>query len=291
MTLAKPQPASIREQILEQSGSLSRQQRVIAEYILEHLSEIPFLSIPDLAERTATSEATVVRFCQRIGYTGYSDLKMALVEAVRDDLRSTSRSQVDTEDLSEDLLAAVARLEQLNIERTLTSVDRKHFRSVAAQLFRADHIFTFGLGISAYLADFASYLFTEHGLRSTALGRRFTSPLEQLVVLRPTDCVVAFSFPPYSNQTLEILEESSGRGVPTVVITDRATAPGVALAKSALIVSSHGMTFTNSTSAAGMLLNALVVEIASRHRGETVEALSRINRILSEQTYHVDDNG
>ena len=143
---------------------------------------------------------------------------------------------------------------------------------------------------SAYLADFASYLFTEHGLRSTCLATRFTSPREQLVVLRPTDVVMAFSFPPYSKQTLEVLEESRSKGIPTIVVTDRATAPGVAVAQDALIVSSHGMTFTNATASVGVLLNAMVVEIASRHRGETVDALSRINKILREQTYLVDDS-
>ena len=144
---------------------------------------------------------------------------------------------------------------------------------------------------AAYLADFASYLFTEHGLRTTCLATRFTSPREQLVVLRPTDLVLAFSFPPYSKQTLEVLAESDERGIPTVVVTDRATAPGVAIARNALVVSSHGMTFTNATASVNVLLNALVVEIASRHRGETVDALSRINRILREQTYLVDDDG
>ena len=39
-----------------------------------------------------------------------------------------------------------------------------------------------------------------------------------------------------------------------------------------------------------VLLNALVIEIASRHRGETVDAISRINRILREQTNLVVDD-
>ena len=63
----------------------------------------------------------------------------------------------------------------------------------------------------------------------------------------------------------------------------------LALAHKALRVSSHGMTFTNATSSTTVLLNALAVEIASRHRDDTVDALSRINRILSEGSLLVDD--
>jgi DNA-binding MurR/RpiR family transcriptional regulator len=283
------QGGGLRSRIVDNVASLSPQQRVIAEYFLGHMQEIPFLSVPELAERTGASEATVVRFCQRIGYSGYSDLKMALVDLAREEMKASS-ADYPTADDGKDFLSAMAKLEQHNIDRTLDSIDRPTFRQVAASLFKADHIFTFGLGISAYLADLAAYLFTEHGLRSTCLATRYTSPREQLVVLRPSDLVIAFSLPPYSKQTLEVLEESRDKGVPTVVVTDKTTAPGVALARDALVVSSHGMSFNNATSSVNVLLNALVIEIASRHRGETADAISRINRILREQTYAVDDS-
>lgn len=282
----------LRDRIVRNVASLSPQQRVIAEYFLDHMQEIPFLSVPELAERTGASEATVVRFCQRIGYSGYSDLKMALVDLAREEMKTSNPDGVIAgEDVAgKDFLGAMAKLEQHNISRTLDSVDTRTFHKVAASLFKADHVFTFGLGISAYLADLAAYLFTEHGLRSTCLATRYTSPREQLVVLRPSDLVIAFSFPPYSKQTLEVLEESGDKGVPTVVVTDKTTAPAVALARDALVVSSHGMSFNNATSSVNVLLNALVIEIASRHRGETVDAISRINRILREQTNLVVDD-
>jgi DNA-binding MurR/RpiR family transcriptional regulator len=77
--------------------------------------------------------------------------------------------------------------------------------------------------------------------------------------------------------------------VKTVAITDRETAPAVTLADHSLSVSSHGMLLTNATAAVDVVLNALLVQIASKHRGETVEALSRINRILRDPSYLIDD--
>lgn len=281
-----------RERILAVAAKLSRRQQAIADFVLDKYDEVPFLSVLEVAERTGASEATVVRFCQRIGYSGYSDMKTALVDALRNEMRTAADMSEEplANDIGRDSLAAVARLEQQNIRRLLAGVDKQAFRSVAAALFKADHIFTVGFGISAYHADFASYLFTEHGLRSTRLATRFTSPREQLIVLRPSDLVVAFSFPPYSKQTLDILEESRQRGISTVVVTDRATAPGAAIADQTLVVSSHRMTFTNASAAVHVLLNALVVEIAERHRGETVNAISRINEILRDPHYLVDDD-
>lgn len=278
-------PETPRERLLAHINGLSRQQRLIAEFLLDNLQEVPFLSVPQVSERTGASEATVVRLCQRIGFTGYSDLKMALVETLREELNvPPAGTESAPPDAQRYPLAAVAALEQHNIQRTLDMVDRGAFETVATMLFRADHIFTFGLGISAHLADLASYLFTEHGLRSSCFATRFTSPREQLVALRATDLVFVFSFPPYSRQTLDVLREARERGVKTVAVTDRPSAPAAAIADQALPVSSHGMMFTNATAAVNVLLNALLVQIAFRHRGDTVEALSRINRILRDQS-------
>lgn len=279
---------SLRDRLLTHVNGLSRQQRLIADYLLDHLQEVPFLSVPQLAERSGASEATVVRLCRSIGFKGFSDMKMAVVESLREEMRAPGAAR-GGEPEATDVLSAVAELEHHNIDRTLKSIDRRAFRRVAALLHQADHVFTFGLGISAQLAELAAYLFTEHGLRANRLSTHFTSPREQLVAMRPGDVLVVFSFPPYSRQTLEMLEEARGRGMRTVAVTDRAAAPAVALANESLRVSSHGMTFTNATSSTTVLLNALAVEVASRHRGDTVDALSRINRILSDGNLLVDD--
>jgi DNA-binding MurR/RpiR family transcriptional regulator len=283
---------SLKDRLLDHVNRLSRQQKLIAEFLLDNLQEIPFLSVPQLAKRSGASEATVIRLCQHIGYSGFSDMKMAVVDHLREELQATppgERSTTDNGAVS-DVLEAVAELELHNINATLKSIDREAFLSAAATLFEADHIFTFGVGISAHLAKLSAYLFTEHGLRSNSFSTEFTSATEQLVTMRDTDVLVTFSFPPYSRQTLEMLEESGRRGMKTIVITDRLSAPAAALASITLVVSTHGMTFTNATSSINVLLNALVVEIASGHRGETVDALSRINSILRQRNYLVDED-
>ena len=64
--------------------SLRESERKIADYILTHPDEITYMSITELAERTDTSEATVIRFAQRLGYSGYAALKIALTIDRRD---------------------------------------------------------------------------------------------------------------------------------------------------------------------------------------------------------------
>lgn len=272
---------TLRGRLRGHLGGLSKQQRKIGEYLLDHVHEVPFLSVPLLAERTGASEATVVRLCQRIGYRGFSELKMAMVESLRAEPESANALDAFPAPGDQEALELVAGQDRHNLARTLETIDRAAFRNVAAALFRADHVFTWGLGISAHLAGLAAYLFTEQGLRAQALDHRFSTPGEQLISLREGDLVLGFSFPPYSRETLDVLTASKDRGATTVAITDRPSAPAAVLADEALAVASDGVMFGNSVTASCLVLNALLLEIAFTHRGETVEALSRINEVFS----------
>jgi DNA-binding MurR/RpiR family transcriptional regulator len=272
--------SEFRERLVNRASDLPPQQRAIADYVLEHLTAVPFFSVPELARRTGASEATVVRFAQRLGYPGFSELKMELVDLLQN--RLTLGEDDPTDPVVEDLLASVASLEITNIGKTVDSVDRNDFADVADALFEADRVHTFGMGVSALLAELASYTLLQVGVSATCLSTAFSSPREQLVGVGADDVVVVFSLPPYSRQSLAILRDAAELGVASVAISDRLTSPAAGLARWALAVKSDNMMFTNAVAAVTVLINALATEIAASHREEALAALSQINRVLSE---------
>lgn len=275
--------SDLRRVITQRAAELPPQQRVIADHLLEHLQAVPFLSIPELARRTGASEATVVRFAQRIGFTGFSELKAALVELLQSRLEAAGTGEAE-EELCEDMLDTVAALEIHNIERSVETIDRVAFAEVAGAVFAADHSYTFGMGVSAHLADLAAYTLVQAGVRATALSTRFTSPREQAVGLRGGDVLIVFSFPPYSRQSIQLLADAAARGVDTVAICDRLTAPAAAAARWALAVKSDNTMFTNAVAAITVLFNALAAEIAASHRERALDAIAHINRVLDEDS-------
>ncbi len=268
-----------KDRLLQQSGELPPQQRSLADYVIEHLTTVPFLSVPELARRVGVSEATVVRFAQRIGYPGFSELKMELVEILQNRLHGEGD---ETEEVAEDLLASVANLEVTNIGRTVEALDRRHFAEVAEALFDARCVYTFGMGVSALLAELAAYTLLQVGVRATTLSTRFSSPCEQLVGITQRDLVMVISLPPYSRQSLDILSDVGKLGIPSVALSDRPTAPAARLARWALTVKSDNMMFTNAIAAMTVLLNALSTQVATSHREEALDALAMINRALAE---------
>lgn len=267
--------------VVEAYSDLPRQQQLVADFMLDHLQEIPLLSVPELANRCGASEATIVRFAQRIGYDGFSSLKADLLEAVREKvLPGAPPWAAFTRVPQGDTFDAVAQQEVANIQRSIGDVDRAQAEAAADALFEADTIYWYGMGISAHLASMGSYLLTQIGLRSHVLAPSFSSPLEPLITLRPNDAVVVLSFPPYSRGTLQVLETAVARGATTLAVTDRATAPAASIAKHALPVRSENMMYTNSFAAISVLLNGLVTTIAVRHPQEVAASVEEISAVL-----------
>ncbi|HSN54531.1 MAG TPA: MurR/RpiR family transcriptional regulator, partial [Candidatus Sulfomarinibacteraceae bacterium] len=273
--------SDVRDRILDHVGELPPQQRAIADYLLEHLDTVPFLSVPALARRVGVSEATVVRFGQRIGFTGFAELKTALVELLQERL-GVEADERDVEELDEDLLEAVASHEARNIRRTVDSIDREVFAAIADRVFAADQVYTFGMGISAHLAELAAYTLIQIGVSAHPLSTGYSSPREQLVTLRRTDLLLVVSLPPYSRQSLEMVADAANAGVATVAFCDRLTAPAARRADLALAVRSDNLTFTNAVAAMTVVINALATTIATRHRDEAIEAFTRIGRVLAD---------
>ena len=58
-------------------GYSESEQRIV-DYILEHQSEAPRLTAAQLSRAAATSEATVSRFCRKLGFGSFRSFQFSL---------------------------------------------------------------------------------------------------------------------------------------------------------------------------------------------------------------------
>ncbi len=83
--------------------------RRLADFILENLHEVAFLSINELSQRTGISPATITRFARRLDFQGYPDLQRGLYEHQKQwapfgQLKSLLRRETPAEDAGPDSL-------------------------------------------------------------------------------------------------------------------------------------------------------------------------------------------
>ena len=71
----------IFETISGQYFQLTNSERKVADYVLDHRMDAQYMSISELAEECAVADATISRFCRRLGLAGYNAFKLELAKA------------------------------------------------------------------------------------------------------------------------------------------------------------------------------------------------------------------
>ena len=59
---------NIFEQINSEYYQLTSAEKRVADYVADHQQRTQYMSISELAEEAGVAEATVTRFCKRLGY-------------------------------------------------------------------------------------------------------------------------------------------------------------------------------------------------------------------------------
>ena len=77
-----------QERIAQQYARLGRNQKRIADFLTQNYREAAFMNGSSLSQRLEVDPATVTRFAQRLGYTGYPELLREIQELVKDELKA-----------------------------------------------------------------------------------------------------------------------------------------------------------------------------------------------------------
>ncbi|MCX8056008.1 MAG: MurR/RpiR family transcriptional regulator [Ignavibacteria bacterium] len=271
----------MKELILSNYDKIPKKQKKLADYFLENLDAIPFLNIYEISEATRYSVASIVRFTQRLGFSGYSEFKSEVTKSLQKSLKKLEIfPSIKAEQLKEHTLIAVANQDIKNINETLQLINKDTFDSVIDLILKSERVFTMGLGISYLLSQILSYQLNQVGVDASFLRNDTTSFYDQILFAKNKDLIIAFSFPPYSVDTIEAAKFAKERKVPVVSITNKPSAPITFHSKYSLIVRSENMLFTNSFSAISVLINAIATECAKRDKKRSEKILKEFNLIM-----------
>ena len=276
--------SQLSDRIKMKSATFSKGQRLIAKYIEEHSDKVAFMTASRLGATVGVSESTVVRFATEIGYSGYPALQQAMQEMIRSKLTSVQRLEMTSSNIApERLLDAVLEQDIDILRRTKETVNREDFYRAADALQRAQRVYILGAGSSLALATFLSHYFrlvfdTVHLVEATSEA----TILQQMIHAGEGDAITAISFPRYSKKAAKALQYASDRGVSTIAITDSPLSPLARHASHVLLARSDMVSFVDSLVGPLSLINALIVTVAIRRKGEVADTLRKIENIWDE---------
>ena len=209
---------------------LTAAERKTADYVLKHRDRSQYLSIGELAEESGVAEATVSRFCRRLGYKGYNAFKLAIANAgaVKLDAADPDRPMRGSDDPIE-LARKLYAVESEAMLQTLSLLRPAELDRAVAILRGARKVLCMGQGGSMILAAEAAHLF------SVCEGKYFpVSDSHMQIIAAATltaeDAVLFFSYSGATRDMMETLNVVRSQGAKTVLITRFPRSPGAQLA-------------------------------------------------------------
>ncbi len=263
----------ILETIRRVYPELTRSQQLLSDFVAHSYREAAFMTASDLAQRLNLNEATVIRFAQRLGYSGYPELVTALRELVQQELIVAPGDTDVSQDSDLELLAA----ELGNARRMVRSLSPGQIQQAAQLLSGARYICVLGQGLSGALALLLCDLLRAIGLHADQYPVDPQSLATALHDVDARDVIVGISA---GNQRSDLvgatLRMAREHGTHTVTIASDRLSPCAQAAEVALIAPYSGDSPLPPVTAIAATIDVLVHALGAhdpdnvRHRHELV---------------------
>ncbi|WP_214411724.1 MurR/RpiR family transcriptional regulator [Sphaerisporangium fuscum] len=218
-----PTPENLVARVRAVFPSLTPSAQIIASLILDDPATVARNTITELSAASGTSEATIVRTARVLGFSGYSQLRLALAAAAAT-TRQTGPDRLVPGDLApddplSDVIAKVTRAETEALEDTAAQLSPERLGEVVDAITAARRIDVYGVAASGLVAmDMAQKL-----LRIGLSAHAFTDAhlaMTSAVLLKPGDVAVGVSCTGETPDVLEPMRRARKAGVTTVAITN-----------------------------------------------------------------------
>lgn len=240
------------QRLLEMIPTMTPVNQKIGNYILDHQSEVGFMTIAQLSDKVKVSKASIVRFSRQLHFTGFNDLKKAIQMEIRKELSPYEKIKFTTLDSAskEEQLKKLGNNEMKNVENTLKRVKAREIFRAVKHLEEAKKIFISGFGMSTNLARMMEYsLLSVIEKPVYVLGGSVSDFAIETNMMSERDVLFLISFPVYSREINFISGIAKTRSTPMCLLTDSLTCPASKLASLIILCETASLLRINSYAA------------------------------------------
>lgn len=262
-------------------NDLTKTQKHVADYLLEHSEVLAFTTLDELAMQIDVSTTSVIRLARALGFSGYSDMQksfqnhfigsVSLPERFNDALHSTKQDQ---------LLIDVFQNDINNIYATLSALPEKELSRTVKSIIDAEHIYVLGtrgfFSIAYYLVHRLSQV-KENVRLVDGIGMMYP---EQLASISPNDICISSLMPRYSKVTANLLSWLKRKGVKIILITKLGNTEVDSYGDIILPCQIKGASYKNSLVALLSICNYLLAAVAMQDQENARKTIERTEELL-----------
>ncbi|MGB6607551.1 MAG: MurR/RpiR family transcriptional regulator [Atribacterota bacterium] len=232
----KEQGGELFKKVKENSNKLNPMQRKLIKFILDNYMEVGFMSAAKLARKVHTSQSTVLRLSNTLGYEGYGFMQSDIQAMIKRKISyaafvdKTKTSDVNSNlkgiEQFESLYSRVINLDIENIKNTKRNINVTTLVNVVDDILKAKNIYVLGLRSSASLAIFFGIslnMIMDNNVK--ILNNINCSLFDQSLAVTKKDILICFAFPRYTKETVKLIKFAKKKEIKTVVFTDDILTP------------------------------------------------------------------
>ena len=262
---------------------LSEKEKLIANLILDHPEKFIHSTISGIAEELGLADATVFRFCKRIGFKGYQAMKIAIASEIVSPIKEIHESICEDDD-EETITRKVFTANVRTLNDTIQLMDMDQFRLAVSALVKARRIEVYGLGGSGAIAMDAHHKLLRTGKLSTC----YTDPHLQIISasqLTEEDVAICISHSGSSRDIIETLEVAKSNGATTLCNTHFAQSPLAKNADITLFTISEETEYRSEALASRLaqlsIIDALYVNISVKLNEQVNATIDKLRKAIS----------
>jgi DNA-binding MurR/RpiR family transcriptional regulator len=257
---------------------LTKSEKKVADFVLNSGKTVIYSTMSDIKEKTKVGDATIIRFCQKLGFSGFSDLKIEIAKEDFSKKQEQPASGKYYDEIANSLIEALNSTARLLNEETLDQ---------AIQLIsQAANLYIFGVGSSGNTSLDLENMFLRVGVQAKAiLDPHFQAQVSSL--LKPDDLVIAFSLSGKTKDTYDSVDIAKKNGAKVLAITNYIHSP---IGKSAdLVLQTAIKEFLNGGSLAGKISQLYICDLLvqgyeQKNNINSVELRERVLRSILDKS-------
>lgn len=276
---------SVFEKISGEYYNLTAAEKKVADFVQSHQGRTQHLSISQLAEESQVAEATVSRFCRRLGYKGYNAFRLAVANTTAGRLQPMNplSGEVLDDDSFTDVCSKIFSANTSAMAQTMNLARQEDYSAAADILEKAEKVLCMGQGGSMILAEEAAHLF------STIFGNYYAvsgahTQMMYAVNASEKDALIFFSYSGATKDMMDTLSEAKKSGAKVILITHFPNSPGAALADVVLLCGADESPLQLGSVGARIaqlyLLDLLFSEVCRRKINEARERRTRLAQAM-----------
>jgi DNA-binding MurR/RpiR family transcriptional regulator len=268
----------------------------VARYLDRNRVAVLAHSAAELATMIGTSDATIVRTVQALGFQGLSELRQVVATSIGQSTQpadSMRRTLATLSAEADQAAAAVANLvldtHAASLRQLQASRIRARIHAAITQLHPVQRIVIYGAGPSLALAEYLAIMLNRHGRPAKVIGHGGIGLADQLLDFSERDGLLLLSYGTPYREVLVTAAEAEGCRMPIVLVTDNTKTP-LAQAANVIIPAQRGRAEQVALHGTTLIaLEAVVMGLAVANRGHTMQTLERLGALRAALAGAKDD--